>query len=329
MVTIRDVAAAAGVSVSTVSHALSGKRPISQATKDKIRNAIDQLGYEPNPAARALRTTTSGVIGFFAFDITEMFAARIIHGAEKVARENNSYLLFTSGVEFGNDLDSAIEFLRRRRVDGIIAAYGVRQAVRPQMRAVFDVPSVTVNTFIHESIPSVQPDDFEGGRQAALHLVSRGARKLAVIAGPEMRLASMERLAGFTKALEECGIVFDAAHLVVHGDFSAESGARGLDALLDASPDIDAIFCANDYMAAGAINRAQERGLKIPSELRIVGYDDREFASFWPIPITTFALPLEQMGETSATMLFARIDGRVPDPSRVMLEPSLIVRKSS
>lgn len=329
MVTIRDVAAAAGVSVSTVSHALSGNRTISQATKDKIRDAIDRLGYEPNPAARALRTTTSGVIGFFAFDITEMFASRIIHGAEKVAREKNSYLLFTSGIEFGNDLASAIEFLRRRRVDGIIAAYGVRQAVRPQMRTVFDLPSVTVNTFIHDSIPSVQPDDFEGGRQAAIHLVSRGARRLAVIAGPEMRLASMERIAGFTSALHELGIEFDTVRRVVHGDFSAESGARCLDALLDASSDIDAIFCANDYMAAGAINCAIERGLSIPSDLKIVGYDDREFASFWPIPITTFALPLEQMGEVSAAMLFERIDGREPEPRRVLLKPNLIVRRSS
>jgi LacI family transcriptional regulator len=329
MVTIRDVATAAGVSVSTVSHALSGKRPISQATKDKIHDAIERLGYEPNPAARALRTTTSGVIGFFAFDITEVFAARIIHGAEKVARERNSYLLFTSGVEFNNDISSAIDFLRRRRVDGIIAAYGVRQAIRPEMRAIFDLPAVTVNTFIHDSLPSVQPDDFAGGKAAARHLVSRGVRRPAVIAGPEMRLASMERLAGFTKALEECGIGFNQAKRVVHGDFSAESGARCMELLLETCPDMDAVFCANDYMAAGAINSALAHGLAIPRDLKVVGYDDREFASFWPIPITTFTLPLERMGEVSASMLFERIEGRKPDPMRVLLPSSLIVRQSS
>jgi len=329
MVTIRDVATAAGVSVSTVSHALSGKRPISQATKDKIHDAIERLGYEPNPAARALRTTTSGVIGFFAFDITEVFAARIIHGAEKIARERDSYLLFTSGVEFNNDISSAVDFLRRRRVDGIIAAYGVRQAIRPEMRAVFDLPAVTVNTFIHDSLPSVQPDDFAGGKEAALHLVSRGARRPAVIAGPEMRLASMERLAGFTKALEECGIGFNQAERVVHGDFSAESGARCMELLLETCPDMDAVFCANDYMAAGAINSALAHGLAIPRDLKVVGYDDREFSSFWPIPITTFALPLERMGEVSASMLFERIEGREPDPMRVLLPSSLIVRQSS
>lgn len=329
MVTIRDVAVAAGVSVSTVSHALSGKRPISQATKDKIYDAIERLGYEPNPAARALRTTTSGVIGFFAFDITEVFAARIIHGVEKVAREKNSYLLFTSGVEFDNDISSAIDFLRKRRVDGIIAAYGVRQAISPEMRAAFDLPAVTVNTFIHDSLPSVQPDDVAGGKAAALHLVSRGARRPAVIAGPERRLASIDRLAGFTMALKECGVDFDPTERVVHGDFSAESGARCLEALLERCPDIDAVFCANDYMAAGAINRALAHGLTIPDDLKVVGYDDREFASFWPIPITTFALPLERMGEVSATMLFECIEGQKPDPMRVLLPSSLIVRQSS
>jgi len=329
MVTIRDVAVAAGVSVSTVSHALSGKRPISQATKDKIYDAIERLGYEPNPAARALRTTTSGVIGFFAFDITEVFAARIIHGVEKVARERNSYLLFTSGVEFDNDISSAIDFLRKRRVDGIIAAYGVRQAISPEMRAAFDLPAVTVNTFIHDSLPSVQPDDVAGGKEAALHLVSRGARRPAVIAGPERRLASIDRLAGFIMALKECGVDFDPTERVVHGDFSAESGARCLEALLERCPDIDAVFCANDYMAAGAINRALAHGLTIPDDLKVVGYDDREFASFWPIPITTFALPLERMGEVSATMLFECIEGQKPDPMRVLLPSGLIVRQSS
>jgi len=214
-------------------------------------------------------------------------------------------------------------------VDGIIAAYGVRQAISPEMRTAFDLPAVTVNTFIHDSLPSVQPDDVAGGREAAFHLVSRGARHPAVIAGPEMRLASIERLAGFAGALQECGIDFDQSERVVHGDFTAESGAYCLDILLERCPDMDAVFCANDYMAAGAINRALARGLAIPDDLRVVGYDDREFASFWPIPITTLALPLERMGEVSAAMLFERIEGRSPDPMRVLLPSSLIVRQSS
>lgn len=329
MVTIRDVAVAAGVSVSTVSHALSGKRSISQETKQKIFEAIERLGYVPNPAARALRSTTSGVIGFFAFDITEVFAAKIIHGVEKVVRENGGYLLFTSGVEFNYDISSAMAFLRRRRVDGIIIACGVRQALGPQMREHFNLPVVAVNMLIKDNLPSVQPDDYEGGRQAALHLLERGARHPAVIAGPENRLASKERLAGFVSVLDERGIEFGQAERVVHGDFSAESGARCFELLFERCRDVDAVFCANDYMAAGAINRAGAHGMRIPGDIRVVGYDDREFASFWPIPITTFAQPLERMGEVSAGMLLERIAGKVPDPMRVLLPPRLIARQSS
>ncbi|AEJ18778.1 LacI family DNA-binding transcriptional regulator [Gracilinema caldarium] len=329
MVTIRDVAIAVGVSVSTVSHALSGKRPISHATKKKIWEAIDRLGYEPNPAARALRTTTSGVIGFFAYDITEVFAARIIHGVEKVVREKGCYLLFTSGVEFNNDISSAIEFLNKRRVDGIIAAYGVRQTINSELRNIFDLPAITVNTFYNDSIPSIQPDDFKGGREAAFYLISKGVQRPAMIAGPENRIASIERLAGFASALNECGVEFSASKSVIHGDFTAESGARCLDILLEQHPHIDAVFCANDYMAAGAINRAFAHGLGIPSDLKVIGYDNREFSSFWPIPITTFALPLERMGEMSAAMLFDCIEGRNPDPMQVMLPSTLIIRQSS
>ncbi len=329
MVTIRDVALAAGVSVSTVSHALSGKRPISASTKGKIYKAIETLGYEPNPAARALRSTSSGVIGFFAYDITELFAAWIIQGAEKVARERGAYLLFTSGIEFGNDFSQAIDFLKKRRVDGIIVAYGVRQPPQVDLRPIGDMPVVTVNTSMDSAVPSVQPDDIGAGAQAAIHLIERGAQNPAFIAGPERRLASIERLLGFAQALRERDMPIDEHRQIAHGDFSPESGSRCMDELLEKYPAIDAVFCANDYMAAGAINRATERGLAIPGDLKVVGFDNREFASFWPIPITTFALPLEAMGERSASMLFERIDGRVLEPMKLSLPSRLIARKSS
>jgi len=329
MATIHDVAKAAGVANSTVSHALSGKRPISRETKERIFKAIEELGYEPNPIARALRSSSTGVIGFFAYDITEVFAAKIIQGAEKVARQKSAYLLFSSGVEFDHPIQDAIDFLRKRRVDGIIIAHGVRQIVESNVFASLDIPVVTVNTCIHGTVPSVQPDDFAGGREAALHILARGGKTPAVIAGPENRLASEERLAGFLEAIRDASLPFDPAKQVIHGDFSAESGANCLEALFKRIPTIDAVFCANDYMAAGAINHAISRGLAIPGDLKIVGFDDREFASFWPIPITTFALPLTGMGETSAEMLFQRIEGHNPDPLHVTIPSRLITRLSS
>jgi len=329
MITINDVAKAAGVANSTVSHVLSGKRPISRETKEKVYKAIEELGYAPNPNARALRTSSSGVIGFFAYDITEVFAARIIQGAEKILREKSAYLLFTSGAEFNHDIRGAIDFLRKRRVDGIIAAFGVRQSLKLDAFQSFGIPLVTVNTRIHDSVPSIQPDDFAGGREAALHLLSRGSHIPAVIAGPRKRLASEERVAGFVEALAEHNVDFNPSQQLVYGDFTASSGAQCLEELLQTLSTIDAVFCANDYMAAGAINQASSRGLSVPDDIKILGFDNREFGSFWPIPISTFALPLLNMGEMSAEMLFERIEGRDPEPMHVTLPSNLIKRRSS
>lgn len=329
MTTINDVAKAAGVANSTVSHVLSGKRPISRETKEKVYKAIEELGYEPNPNARALRSSSSGIIGFFAFDITEVFAARIIQGAEKIVREKNAYLLFTSGVEFNHDIKGAVDFLRKRRVDGIIIAYGVRQTVQPDSIHTLGIPIVTVNTTIHDSVPSVQPDDFSGGKEAARHLLSRGCRLPAIVAGPKKRLASEERIAGFMETLKERGLPFNPSQQLIYGDFTASSGAQCIGKLLGTLPGIDAVFCANDYMAAGAINEALRRGLSVPEDIKIVGFDNREFGSFWPIPITTFALPLFNMGEKSAEMLFSLIEGHPLDSLHVIMPSSLIKRRSS
>ena len=329
MITIRDVAMAAGVSVSTVSHALSGKRTISEATKAKIRNAIEALGYEPNPNARALRGSGSGVIGLYAYDITESFAASIIKGVERVAREKNAYLLFTSGTEFDENLLEGIDFLKRRRVDGIIIAYGIRQPIAEDVLASLDARVVAVNTSGRPRVPSVQPDDLGGGEIAAGLLIAKGSAHPLFIGGPPSRVASADRLAGFAKGLQKSGIAFDSERQVAHGDFTPASGASCLDLLLDRCPDADAVFCANDYMAAGAINRAGALGISIPRDLKVIGYDDREFATFWPIPITSMALPLEEMGATSATMLFDRIEGREPEPMHLVLGARLVERAST
>ncbi len=250
MITIRDVARAAEVSVSTVSHALSGKRTISPATKAKIQDAIERLGYEPNPNARALRGSGTGVIGLYAYDITEAFAASIIRGVERVAREKNAYLLFTSGTEFGEDLREGIQFLKKRRVDGIIIAYGIRQPIAAEVLASLDSRVVTVNASGNPPLPSVQPDDIGGGAAAARLLVGKNCRRPLYIGGPPGRVASTERLTGFATELERSEIAFDRRSQVAHGDFTPASGASCLDLLLDRFPEAAPVFRANDYMSA-------------------------------------------------------------------------------
>ncbi len=329
MVRITDVAKAAGVSPSTVSHVLNGKRPISQATKAKVFQAIEELGYSPNPNAQALKSSRTGIVGFFASDITELFVTQIIRGVEKITREKNTVLLFASGVEFNYDVREAVRFLRKRRIDGLIISYGISQRYSIDSLKHLDVPMVTINTRLTNHFPAVLPDNFDGGYRAASHLIEQGARSLAVIAGPSDRIASTERIEGFLAAVREAGIPFKEPQQIYYGDFSAYSGELGLLELLGRIPTIDGVFCANDYMAAGALNATFKAGIKVPETTKILGFDNREFSSFWPIPISSFAQPLTDMGRTSAQILFDLIEGNEPESYEIKLKSTLIKRNST
>ncbi len=329
MVTIIDVAKAAGVSPSTVSHVLNGKRPISDATKKRVHDAIRALGYEPNPNAQALRSTSSGIIAFYASDITEVFSTLIIQGAERICRENNYYMIFASGVEFNNDIAEAIHFLKKRRIDGLIMSFGIRKKINNWIPEMLDFPVVSINARLSDAIPSIQPDDYSGGREAAKYLLHRGAKNPAIIGGPKSRLASEQRLSGFVDEMGACSTVFDKDRMIVYGDFTFDSGRKCMAELLARDSTIDAVFCANDYMAAGAITEAQKRAIPIPQQLRIIGYDNREFDWFWPIPITTFSLPLAEMGEKGALTLIKIIKGKKPEPFHAVIPSKLVIRESS
>ncbi len=329
MVRITDVAKAAGVSPSTVSHVLNGKRPISQKTKTKVYKAIKDLGYSPNPNAQALKSSRTGIIGFFASDITELFVTQIIRGVEKITREKNTVLLFASGVEFNYDVREAVRFLRKRRIDGLIISYGISQRYSLDSLRNLDLPMVTINTRLTNHFPAVLPDNFDGGYRAAQHLIEQGAHNLAVIAGPSDRIASIERIEGFLAAVRAAGIPFQEPQQIYYGDFSAYSGELGFFELLNRIPSIDGVFCANDYMAAGALNAAHKSGKRVPEETKILGFDNREFASFWPIPISSFAQPLTDMGRTSAQVLFDLIEGNEPAHYEIKLKSTLIKRNST
>ena len=329
MASIIDVAKRAGVSPSTVSHALNGKRTIGQETKNRIFAAIKELGYEPNLNAQALRGARSPIIGFIASNITDLFVARIIQGAERVTRERNAFLLFASGVEFNDDLKEAVNFLRRRQIDGLIVSYGISRESDMELLRNLPIPMVTVNAKISASIPSVTPDNVDGGYRAAVHLIGQGSRCPGMIAGPRERIASKERVEGFLRAMSEAGIPFPEAQRIFYGDFSPASGVEGLTELIRLNPALDSVFCANDFMAAGALNAASRLGLDVPEKIRIIGFDNRDFTAFWPIPISTFALPLDDMGHVSAELLFDLIDRKAPETCDIKLKSMLVQRRSS
>ena len=326
MTKITDVAQKAGVSPSTVSHVLNGKRPISQATKLRVLAAIEELGYTPNLNARALKSSRTGIIGFFAADITEIFVTEIIRGVESVIVPAGDHLLLVSGSEFGNDLHRAIAFLRTRSVDGIIVSYGISQEYGDPEFDSGNLPLITINRVLNDRTPSIMPDNLKGGRDAAYHLKTHGAGRVAVIGGPRNRLASAMRIEGFTEMSRELNLELAATE---HTEFSFEGGLEAMSQLLDTGVHFDGLFCANDYIAAGAMSAASTRGIRIPRELKVIGFDDRDFSRFWPIPITTFQQSLFSMGQQSAGFLKSFLDDGIPIPLSTFLPSTLQERQST
>ena len=328
MAKITDVAKEAGVSASTVSHVLSGNRPISETTKRRVLDAIEALGYHPNPNARALKSKQSGIIGFYAGDITELFVTEIIRGVESVIVPRDEHLLLVSGAEFRGNIEKALEFLASRRVDGLIISYGVSQHKRGSITIPAERPAITINSHLGTSIPSIEPDNRQGGRDAAKHLFAAGARRIAVIAGPKGRFASARRVEGLLEYDPPTdGIILKER--IEHVEFTFDGGYQGMQRLLSVGQEFDALFCANDYIAAGAMTAAQEAGIAVPEELLVLGFDDREFATFWPTPISSFKQPLYRMGQLAARYLSDNIYENKKIPSSTLLASELVGRRSS
>lgn len=316
----------AGVSPSTVSHVLNGKRPISQPTRDRVMAAIRELNYKPNLNARALKSDQNGIIGFFAADITEIFTNEIIRGVESVIVPEGGHLLLVSGSEFDNDLQKGLDFLNTRSIDGIIISHAILQEKDSAELEFGKVPLITINSLLSERIPSILPDNRGSGREAAIHLYGKGVRRVAILGGPKDRIASTRRTEGFVEKASSLGLEIDT---IIHTEFTYNGGFEGAGKLFDGNWQFDGLFCANDFIAAGAITAAQKRGIAVPDRIKVIGFDDRDFAAFWPTPITTFRHSLYDMGRTGARYLKEHIEQGSPIPLVTRFPFTLQVRESS
>ncbi len=327
-VKITDVAKAAGVSPATVSYVLSGNRPISEETKQRVLKVIDKLGYQPNPNARALKSSTYKTIGVLASDFAEVSVSQIILSIEQIACQNDYHIFFVSGMEFDYDVKAALSFLMRRSLDGVIILFGVTSDRPVESIGKVEVPLVSINRPVDDTRPCILPDNYDGGYRAALHLIDAGCGRIGLISGPTSRFASRERERGFKDALKEIGRRF-LKKLEFRGDFNYHSGGEGVEALVKANPDLDGLFCANDMMAAGAVTKAMEMSVPVPERLKVIGFDNRQFSGIWPIPISTLTSPFEEMGRASVTMLLSMIRSEPYEKGITYIKNSLVPRRST
>lgn len=325
--TIRDVAKAAGVGLGTVSRVLNNSGYVRPETRERVLQTCEELGFVPNQVARSLVRRLTATVGLIVPDITNPFFPSITRGVEDAASDGG-YTVFLCNADNDPAMEAVdVRKLRERWVDGIIfvgttdrrelvsglLADGVPVVVTDRMLDELDVDSVVVNNTL-------------GARDAVLHLIDLGHRRIAHAAGPQSTRTGQDRRAGYRQALQEAAIP-DAQSLVVFGEYTVEGGYHTAQVLLGRSPRPTAIFAGNDLMALGIMRAADEAGIAVPDELSVVGFDDIQMAGLMHPGLTTVRQPAYEMGRLAMTMLQERIAGQAaPAARRHVFQPELVVR---
>lgn len=328
MPTIYDVARSAGVSTSTVSHVLNGTRHVSEDTKLRVHQAMAELHYRPNSLARGLVRQETQTLALIVADNANPFFAELARGMEDhgfVAGYN--VILCNSDRSTEKEL-AYLDMLIAKRVDGIV--YTTMSTQLDQLRPLLNnqIPLVLFEREFDE-IDAVLLDNVHGGFTATQHLLDLGHRRIACICGPDAKTRSHARIRGYEQALTAAGVSIDP-ELIQAGDWTCESGQKCAQQLLDLPVRPTAIFACNDLMAIGALTLLRERGVRVPEDVSVIGFDNIGFGAFTTPPLTTLATPITAIGQRLAQLLLGRISGQLPpEPQRIVVEGQIVVRGST
>lgn len=326
-VTIKDVAAAAGVSVGTASRVLSGNPATSTASRERVAAAVERLDFHPNAQARSLRSTRTRTIGLLVSDVRNQFFADLAHAVEQAALEHGYVILLGNANEREDQQDRYLNTLISQRVDGIILApqgdgNGV---IRSLLRR--GIPTVFVDRTVDGiDLPGVTTDSRHGIRQAVAHLADQGHTRIGYIAGPQSISTGRERFTAYNQAIADNGLPRDPA-LVYIGDFQAASGSAGVQALLNLDQPPTAILAADSPMATGAVAMLHRMGARIGTDIALVAFDDIEWFALLQPALSVISHSVEDMGRAALDLLLQVIDGGTPES--IVLPSELIVRASS
>ncbi len=331
-VTLRDIANATGLSTSTVSLVLNGKGfKIPESTRQRIRDAVIQLNYQPNLAARSLATGKTQTIGVIVPDISNTFFAEMVHHLQ-LALSQYSYdiILCSSEEKMSNDI-KYIRLLSARNVDGLIltlSGESLEKKNRQQILSVLAetaVPHIFLDRYLDADSHVVSADNRGSGSTVARMLLENGHTQIGVITGPISLNSSKNRLAGFRKALSEQGVTLPD-NRIYHGHYNVDSGIQGARQLLQ-DPSITAIFAFNDLQAFGVMTYARQEGIRIPQDISLAGFDDTFFCSMAEPKLTSIKQPVREMAQEASEMIVDLLHGTEHRKS-VKLKTRLIERDS-
>jgi LacI family transcriptional regulator len=329
-VTLKELAARAGVHPSTVSRVVNEDPSlrIAAETRARIEALVAETGYRPNGLARSLKLRQSFMVAVVIPDVTNPLFAGIFRGIEDVALQRGYNVILCNTDGSPERERSHLEALHARRVDGVIMASATLADRAVERLRQLRMPFALVNRYSDASDPWVGSDDRAGGRVATEHLISLGHRRIGHLAGPERISTARERRLGYLEALAAAGIPPDDS-LVVEASFMEEPGARAMERLLDLPRPPSAVFAVNDMAAVGAHAAVLRRGLRIPEDISLVGYDDVPLAAQLDPPLTTVHVPPAEFGRGAAEILFEQLDSGAPSRRRIVFEPRLVVREST
>ncbi|MEU0481375.1 LacI family DNA-binding transcriptional regulator [Streptosporangium sp. NPDC006013] len=322
---MEDVAARAGVSAMTVSRVLNTPEKVRPDTRARVLDAVRELGYRPNFAARSLVTGRSGALGVVSFDTTLYGPASTLHGIEQAARTHD-YLVTIVNVTTLNrrSIAEAVNRLRFQSVDGVVIVAPHESAADGLHHLPPDLPAVVVGARESLPVPVAAVDQAAGAVRATRHLLSLGHNTVWHLSGPEDWIDASARVEGWRSVLTAEGRQIPDP---LRGDWSARSGFEA-GRQLARDPEVTAIFAANDHMATGVLRALREVGRRVPEDVSVVGFDDVPEAPYlWP-PLSTVRQNFTEVGRLAFRLLLERIDGRTATPHR-MIEPELVVREST
>jgi LacI family transcriptional regulator len=331
MATMNDVARAANVSIATVSHVINGTRFVSAERVERVHAAMRELGYTPDATARSLRVGRTDTIGLVVPDNTNPFFAALARGIEEAGFEAGYTTILANSNERPDREHRYVSTLVSKRVDGLILvpSRGDHSALTRLLQNA-RIPVVVVDRDAELPNADIVVYDNEGGsRLAVRHLIELGHERIACVAGPADASSAADRVRGFRTALAEAGLpVPDRA--VVEADFHFRGGRGATARLLDSSVEFTALFAANDLMAAGAIRELTARGIAVPRDMSVIGFDDAPLAEMISPALTTMRQGLQDMAHSAVSLLLSRVtSGDGAQPVRKVLPTSLVIRDST
>lgn len=326
IVTIKDVAKQANVSVATVSRVLNKTRHVSENIEEAVRKAARELGYTPNLLGKNLRQKHTGIILVMLSSLTNSFCSKVVTGIGMEAEQHNYHIMICATNGLPEREKVYLELVRNRMADGMIVLNSTLSAD--------EMSQISNHAFIvqcseytaSDNTPYISIDNRLAAEEACSHLVANGRRKILFVGVDNNLISSHLRLEGYRAALQNHGIPFDD-RLVIYSNYGYRNTMRAVDRYLAQDHTFDAVFAISDRMAAGAVSALRKHGLTVPEEIEVIGFDNTDVAYMVEPPLTTVSQPQTEMGKRAFLMLHDKLNGG--EPENVILPHKLIIRKSA